>query len=145
MPFDHEKFDVYRLALQFLDISNQVIEKLPRGRAYLADQLQRAASSIVLNIAEGAGKYAPADKAAFYGRARASAGESSAVIDALATLKLMPQTAFATSKTMLNEIGKMLTNLIRAQQRRLQPTRDPQPEPSPSPQPDPQPKDDSQA
>ena len=52
MPFDHEKLDVYLVAR-----ANDIIERLPRGRGYLADQLQRAALSIVLNIAEGAGKF----------------------------------------------------------------------------------------
>ena len=60
MTFDHEKLDVYQLAVDFVSRSNDLIGDLPRGRGYLADQLQRAALSIVLNIAEGAGKYFPA-------------------------------------------------------------------------------------
>ena len=76
MAFDHEKLDVYQLAIEFLSRANDVIERLPRGRGYLADQLQRAALSIILNIAEGAGKYSLPDKAVFYTRERASANES---------------------------------------------------------------------
>ncbi|HYD41760.1 MAG TPA: four helix bundle protein [Anaeromyxobacter sp.] len=56
MPFDHEKLDVYGLAVDFVVRANEIVETLPRGRGYLADQLQRAALSVVLNIAEGAGK-----------------------------------------------------------------------------------------
>jgi 23S rRNA-intervening sequence protein len=63
MPFDHEKLDVYGLAIDFVARANGVVESLPRGRGYLADQLQRAALSIVLNIAEGAGKFSGDDKA----------------------------------------------------------------------------------
>ena len=62
MGFGHEKLDVYQLAIEFVAKANDIIERLPRGRGYLADQLQRAALSIVLNIAEGAGKFSPADK-----------------------------------------------------------------------------------
>ena len=60
MAFDREKLDVYQLAIEFVAKANDIIERLPRGRGYLADQLQRAALSIVLNIAEGAGKFSPA-------------------------------------------------------------------------------------
>ena len=41
--FDHEKLDVYRIAIAFVVIANDVVEALPRGRGYLADQLQRHA------------------------------------------------------------------------------------------------------
>jgi len=62
MTLDHERLDVYRLALDFLVFAHQVLETLPRGRAHLSDQLTRASTSIVLNIAEGAGKHSKAVK-----------------------------------------------------------------------------------
>ena len=55
MQFDHERLDVYRVALDFLVHADGVIRALPRGRAYFCDQLGRAALYVVLNIAEGAG------------------------------------------------------------------------------------------
>ena len=36
-------------------VADDVVENLPRGRAYLADQLQRASTSVPLNVAEGDG------------------------------------------------------------------------------------------
>ena len=33
MTLDHERLDVYRLALDFLVFAHQVLERLPRGRA----------------------------------------------------------------------------------------------------------------
>ena len=51
---DHEKLDVYEAAIDFVVLANDVAERLPRGRAYVADQLQRAATSIPLNVAEEA-------------------------------------------------------------------------------------------
>ena len=51
--FDHEKLDVYGGAIEFVVLANDVAERLPQGRAYLADQLQRAGTSIPLNTAEG--------------------------------------------------------------------------------------------
>ena len=55
MQLDHERLDVYELALEFLVLANGIIEGLPRGRSHLADQFTRASLSIVLNLAEGAG------------------------------------------------------------------------------------------
>jgi len=43
---DHEKLTVYQIAIEFVILADEVIEHLPRGRAYLGDQLQRAALSI---------------------------------------------------------------------------------------------------
>ena len=83
MILDHERLDVYRLALDFLVFANQVLETLPRGRAHLCDQLTRASTSIVLNLAEGAGKHSKADKRRYYQSARGSATESAALLDIL--------------------------------------------------------------
>ena len=55
--FDHEKLDVYQAAIELIVLIDAIVEHLPRARAYLADQLQRAGISVPLNIAEGAGEY----------------------------------------------------------------------------------------
>jgi hypothetical protein len=46
--FDHSKLDVCIVAIDFVPLADEVVEHLPRGRGYLADQLQRAAASIAL-------------------------------------------------------------------------------------------------
>jgi len=112
MAFDHEKMDVYQVAVEFAARANEIVEQLPRGRGYLGDQLQRAALSIVLNIAEGAGKFSPADKNTFYIRARGSATESAAVLDVCKRLKLAP--SVDSDKAMLERITSMLTKLIKS-------------------------------
>ena len=73
--FDHEKLDVYRAAIKIVVLIEEVVNQFPRGRAYLADQLQRAGTSIPLNIAEGAGEYSNSEKIRFYRMARRSATE----------------------------------------------------------------------
>ena len=77
--FDHEKLDVYQAAIEFVVLANDVVENLPRGRGYLADQLQRASTSIPLNVAEGAGEFSINEKARFYRIAKRSATESAAI------------------------------------------------------------------
>ncbi len=53
MAFDHQKLDVYHRALEALGLCDQICEHLPRGRAHVRDQIDRAASSIVANVADG--------------------------------------------------------------------------------------------
>jgi 23S rRNA-intervening sequence protein len=48
---------IYHLALDFLVLASEIIEGLPRDRSHLSDQFSRASLSIVLNLAEGAGKH----------------------------------------------------------------------------------------
>ena len=117
MAFDHEKLDVYQLAIDFVARANGVVENLPRGRGYLADQLQRAALSIVLNIAEGAGKFSSRDKSAFYLRARGSTTESAAVLDVCNRLKLVDAGTCGEHKAVLERISQMLTGLVKTHQR----------------------------
>jgi four helix bundle protein len=114
MPFDHEKLDVYQVAIDFVSRANDIVEALPRGRGYLADQLQRAALSIVLNIAEGAGKFSANDKASFYARARGSTTESAAVLDVCERLGLLESANCAENKAILERLAQMLTKLIKA-------------------------------
>jgi four helix bundle protein len=56
--FDHEKLDVYQTAVDWVALAQQIVAEMLDGNGHgpLADQLQRAASSITLNIAEGAGE-----------------------------------------------------------------------------------------
>jgi four helix bundle protein len=114
MVLDHERLDVYRLALDFLVFANDVIETLPRGQGHLADQFVRASTSIVLNVAEGAGKLSKLDKRRYYLSARGSAAESAALLDVCLRLKLLDERGHAAGKEMLVRIVSMLVKLARA-------------------------------
>ncbi len=81
LRFDHEKLEVYQLALRFLAVAYLIASRLPRGHSNLADQLKRAATSIVLNIAEGAEEFAEAEKKRFYRIAKRSGAECAAILD----------------------------------------------------------------
>ena len=58
-----------------------VVPVLPAVSRAVRDQLDRASLSVVLNTAEGAGRFAPRDKARFYSIARGSANETVALLD----------------------------------------------------------------
>jgi len=111
---DHERLDVYHVALDFLVFANQVIEALTRGRSHLADQLTRASTSIVLNLAEGAGKHSKPDKRRYYLTARGSATESAALLDVCARLKLLDEAGHKAGKDVLVRIVSMLIKLAQS-------------------------------
>lgn len=113
MAFDHENLDVYNVALDFLIKANGVLERLPRGRGHLADQLTRASTSIVLNIAEGAGKYSGPDKRRYFLSAMGSTTECAAIFDILQRLKLVEPEEHRDAKTMLDRVAAMLVKLAK--------------------------------
>ena len=110
--FDHEKLTVYQDAIEFVILADEVIENLPRGRAYLSDQLQRAALSISLNIAEGAGEYAVDEKARFYRMAKRSATECAGVLDVCQRLRLIEEDRYIKGRELLIGIVSMLIKMV---------------------------------
>lgn len=113
MQFDHDKLDVYRVAIDFVALADDVVEQMPRGRAYLADQLQRAATSIPLNIAEGAGEYSPAEKARFYRMAKRSATECAAILDVGRRLGILADDQYGPGRELLFRTVSMLVAMAR--------------------------------
>jgi len=113
-PLDHQKLDVYKSAINFVVVADTVASNLPRGRAYLADQLRRAATSIALNIAEGAGEFSRQDKSRFYRMARRSATECAAVFDVCRCLRLIDSEKLESGYSLLERIIAMLTKLAQA-------------------------------
>jgi four helix bundle protein len=110
--FDHEKLDVYRIAIELVVLIDSIIEQLPRGRGYLADQLQRAGTSIALNIAEGAGEYSGSEKSRFYRIAKRSATECSAIFDISLQLKLIGDQTYSKVREVLVRIVSMLIKMV---------------------------------
>jgi four helix bundle protein len=112
MSLDHTKLDVYHCALELLDCLDRIIEGLPTGRAHLKDQLDRAGTSIVLNIAEGAGEYSSGDKQRFYRMAKRSATETAAVIDILVRRRLVTEDSHRATTALVVRVVSMLTGLV---------------------------------
>ena len=110
--FDHEKLNVYQVSLAF---NEWVGELLPSIEAKTAakDQLDRAATSIPLNIAEGNGKFSRRDRARFFDVARGSTLEAAASLDVLASRKLVTAEQIDTGKEKLVQIVNMLMGLLK--------------------------------
>ena len=79
MQFDQTR--IYPYTLKIVDLAREVIDKLPSGYSFLADQLKRSATAIPLNFAEGCGKETKRDRRRFFVIARGSAYEVAAILD----------------------------------------------------------------
>jgi four helix bundle protein len=108
--FDHQRLDVYRVALELQGLVPRLFPR--RGFAALRDQLERASASILLNIAEGCGRFARADKAQFYRVARGSASECAAVLDVLLTRGAIAEGTYRHAHGLLLRVAQMLTRLV---------------------------------
>jgi four helix bundle protein len=106
---DASKLDVYAVALEFQTLAADLMPK--RRHGVLRDQLERASVSILLNLAEGAGRFAPADKARLYSIARGSAMECGGILDVLLARKLITAAAYRRLHGLLVRIVAMLTKL----------------------------------
>ena len=110
--FDPEKLEVYRDAIAFVAWLSPILEGLVRV-GDVKDQLDRASTSIPLNIAEGNGKYTPKDRCRFFDTAHGSALECAAGLDVLvAKSKLTPE-QIRPGKERLQKIVRMLMGLIK--------------------------------
>ena len=108
--FDHEKLDVYQESIRFVCWADELLHDIPKTLA-VYNQLDRASTSIPLNIAEGNGKFTEADRCRFFDIARGSALECAACLDVLVAKKQIKQAD--SGKEVLARIVAMLVGLIR--------------------------------
>jgi four helix bundle protein len=111
--FDHEKLEVYQESLTFIAWLEPILQKLPKSIA-VCDQLDRASTSIVLNLAEGNGKYTAADRCRFFDNSRGSALECAAALDVLVAKGRCEVAVVGPGKERLRGIVSMLVGLIKA-------------------------------
>jgi len=111
--FDHEKLDVYRKALTFAQWTEVILERVPKSAA-VHNQLDRARTSIVLNIPEGNGRFTPADRCKFFDIARGSGLESAGCLDLIFIKKLISEPELEEGKTILKDVISLLVGLIRS-------------------------------
>ena len=108
---EHERLIAYQKAYQLLELIES-LGTLP-GESDLRNQLNRAADSILLNIAEGASRQSPPDKRRFYLFARGSLGEVAAAIDILMIRRRITPACHADLRGRLIEVARLLGGLCR--------------------------------
>jgi len=114
--FDHEKLDVYRYELEFIEWVTPLLEEATvsaKGRTReVCDQLDRASLSALLNTAEGNGKRQRQVRAKFFDDARGSATECAACLDALVAKHIVSSERIVAGKDLLLKIVSMLSGLV---------------------------------
>jgi four helix bundle protein len=111
--FDHEKLQCYQASLQFVALAEHILQRIPKGLSAW-DQLDRASTSIPLNIAEGNGKFTSPDRCRFFDNARGSALECAACLDVLVAKSRLAAGEALPGKELLQGIVSMLIGLIRS-------------------------------
>ena len=111
--FNHEKLNVYQRSLDFIEWVTPHVEGVP-GVMSLRNQLDRASTSIPLNVAEDNGKWTPKDRCRFFDNAHGSALECAAALDIAVVKKVIERDAVNDGKKILQEIVNMLIGLIKA-------------------------------
>ncbi|MFA7419585.1 MAG: four helix bundle protein [Melioribacteraceae bacterium] len=116
--FDHEKLKVYQKSLDYVEWVFGVLDSI-KSRNSIIDQIERASESILLNIAEGNGKYSGKDKCRYFDISRGSSLECAACLDVMFKKKLIDGEIRTKGKLQLKEIVSMLIGLIKANSDRV--------------------------
>ena len=111
--FDFQKLEVYQKAKT---VNKKVFIFLAKNKNIpfkIQDQLLRAVLSVVLNIAEGAGRFTNADKKHYYVQARATGFETVAALEVCYDLGKLLRSEMSKYQKEYEEISKMLFAIIR--------------------------------
>jgi len=109
-----KKLKAWEHARALAFVSKPLIERLPTSeRSNLADQWRRAASSVVLNIAEGASRRGAKEFRKHLDIARASLDEIEAIIDLAVGLDYLRREDVAKVTAVRDECARTVFGLIR--------------------------------
>jgi four helix bundle protein len=111
--FDYEKLNAYQTSLKFVSWAEMILEKIPRNFAAWS-QLDRASTSVPLNIAEGNGKFTSPDRCRFFDNARGSALECAGCLNVLVAKRKLEGGEIVEGKEMLQQVVSMLVGLIKS-------------------------------
>jgi len=110
--FDFQKLEIYKKAKVFhLNCKGLILSK--KLDSYVKDQLGRASFSIVLNIAEGSGKFSKPDRKNYFVTSRSSVFECVAVLDILCEQEIINKPEFETLINQADELSRMLYAMIK--------------------------------
>lgn len=110
--FDFEKLEVYKKAKAFNKEVLGLMKNTKSIDVVTKNQLRRGSLSIVLNIAEGTGRFSKADKRHFYIMSRGSAFECVAIFDVLKDETILTREEFKNFYSKAEELSKMLFRMI---------------------------------
>jgi len=110
MPLDHERLIVYQRALAFITWSSVLLKEIGTC-GDVRNQIDRASTSVPLNIAEGNGKFSIRDRIKYLDIAYGSALESSACLDVMVAKAVATSDRVTEGKRIVEEIVNRLLRL----------------------------------
>ena len=113
MAFSHDRLIVYQQAIEFVAWSNSLLSGVDAVGS-VRNQLERAATSIPLNIAEGNVKSSPRDRRRYWEIALGSTVECAAILDVLVARGLRDGVEVSKGKDSLERIVSMLIKLVQS-------------------------------
>ena len=109
------ELDVYRLAEDLSDLVWYAFDEWsPKVQRTIGYQIIRSSDSIAANIAEGYGRYTPADRKKFYLYARGSFEETKAWLRKLIRREVVYGDSVQKYTKIINELGPKLNAFIRS-------------------------------
>ena len=108
--FDHEDLDVYQVALQIIAWLDPLLMKFSCS-ADLRLKLDKSTTAIVLNIAEGNGRFTGADQSKFYETAYKATIRSASLIDLAGGIGIGDAARVEEGRELLRRVAAMLTAL----------------------------------
>ncbi|MBN1557747.1 MAG: four helix bundle protein [Lentisphaerae bacterium] len=109
-PFGHEKLIVYQKAMRFAALRGALLDRLPRCVA-ACEHLDRAAESILVNIAHASSAWSANERMVCLGHANGSALECAACLDVLGAKSLLSADDVNPGKSLLAEVVCMLITM----------------------------------
>ena len=107
------EFEVYKLAEDLSDLIWDLYDEWSaKAQNTMGYQMIRAADSIAANIAEGYGRFTPADRKKFYHYARGSFEETKAWLRKAIRRKLANKKQTETFKVLIDKLGPKLNAFI---------------------------------
>lgn len=116
--FPHEKLEVWQLAKTLAKVYGLTAHYPQEERFGLANQLRRAAVSVMSNLAEGTGRTSPRDQAHFSQLAFGSLLELDAQLQLSVDLKFIPASGYQGMRATMLSLIKMISALRSAQLKR---------------------------
>jgi len=113
--YKFQNLDVYKLALDYLDEIYEIVGRLPDSEKFnLSSQIVRAATSVVLNIAEGSTGQSDAEQNRFLGLALRSYLETIACLDIIRRRNYLSRNVIADALTLAHGFFVKLQALRKA-------------------------------
>jgi len=109
------ELEIYRLAEELSDLIWKAFDQWPeKAQRTIGFQVIRAADSIAANLAEGYGRFTPADRKIFYRYARGSFEETKAWLRKMVRRNLLTDVQVDDCKRIIDALGPKLNAFIRS-------------------------------